>query len=625
MTSNITPAPFSPATKIPPGYRCDAAGLSVQRGEKADSWLQVTGTPVWVAGIGRNGQAEDWSLDLGYTTPDGEVRRAIVSYREVLAKTSSLIQDLAHRGLIVFPMAEIFFRDFLAKSVVQTGVARFRLVRQLGFHALADGTLAFVLPTKTITGHSEEPPAESVAFRPHFDNATFLAYTASGESEQWFSMVTPMWRNRVYLLGTCIGLAAPFASLANIDNALLNMVGETTTGKTTLLQLVGSLYGAATDPQHSSKPTVVERWNATTNAMELFSATHSGIILLIDELGANEEDGLSPYNITGGLSKARMKKDAGMQQQLRWSLFVLSTGEIAISDKIEANTRKRVKGGMIIRALDINFGKLCDWGNLSSEERDTILRAAKEGFGEVYGHLGPTFIQAMLDAYPTEQAMREMLRAGVAEVHEQLCSHARAAGHVLLQPHVRALRRLGLVGAIGLMAQEMLGVSQAQVMDAVQAATLAWLEDLPPLSEEDRIVAQIRDYLVRYQGQIINYDNSNTPILPSQTRAISHKDWVLFTESGFAEACEGTPPRVAAKALAAKGILHREKGKLTSRHVLTRLGFPRAPYYAVILKRLLPDDELHLVGAEGVEDVPNNDEDDPDDYEQQLGELPPRL
>ena len=85
------------------------------------------------------------------------------------------------------------------------------------------------------------------------------------------------------------------------------------------------------------------------------------------------------------------------------------------------------------------------------------------------------------------------------------------------------------------------------------------------------------------------------------------------------------PPKVAAKALAAKGILHREKGKLTSRHVLTRLGFPRAPYYAVVLKRLLPDDELHLVGAEGVEDVPNNDEDGPDDYEQQLGELPPRL
>ena len=143
-----------------------------------------------------------------------------------------------------------------------------------------------------------------------------------------------------------------------------------------------------------------------------------------------------------------------------------------------------------------------------------------------------------------------------------------------------------------------------------------------PLSEEDRIVAQIRDYLVRYQGQIINYDNSNTPILPSHTRAISHKDWVLFTESGFAEACEGTPPKVAAKALAAKGILHREKGKLTSRHVLTRLGFPRAPYYAVILKRLLPDDELHLVGGDESEDGPDDGENGSEDVEQALGDFP---
>ena len=82
---------------------------------------------------------------------------------------------------------------------------------------------------------------------------------------------------------------------------------------------------------------------------------------------------------------------------------------------------------------------------------------------------------------------------------------------------------------------------------------------------------------------------------------------------------------MAAKALAAKGILHREKGKLTSRHVLTRLGFPRAPYYAVIINRLLPDDELHLVSAESVEDVPNGDDDGPEDYEQQLGDLPPRF
>jgi hypothetical protein len=135
------------------------------------------------------------------------------------------------------------------------------------------------------------------------------------------------------------------------------------------------------------------------------------------------------------------------------------------------------------------------------------------------------------------------------------------------------------------------------VAQAVQRVALGWLEALPPLTEEDRIVAQIRDYLIRYQGQVIDYDAVQSPVLPSVTRAIAHKGWVLFTESGFAEACEGTPPSVAAKALAAKGILHRERNKLTSRHVLSRLGLPRAPYYAVIIKRLLPDYELHAVDS----------------------------
>lgn len=623
MISTNSPAHFPPATKIPSGYRVDANGLWVKRGDKEDSWQQVASTPVWVEAIGRDGNAEDWSVAVGHKNPDGDIHRLIVSYGDIIAKGSSLVQDVSGRGLLVLPMAEMFFRDFLAKSVAMAGLPRFRLSRQLGFTPMSDGRMAFVMPNRTITSQAEGGGQETVAFRPQFENAAFLAYTMAGESQDWHNHVAPLMTNRVFRLGIYLGLAAPFMEPAGLDNVLMHFVGQTTAGKTAWLQMIGSLFGCGSDPQHTSKATLVERWNATKNALELYTATHSGVFLLVDELGSNEEELLSAYNVTAGRGKARMDKVGGMRQQLRWTLYILSTGEIRITDKIEESTRKRPKGGSIIRAMDFNFDKLSDWGEMTSEERDRVVRAAKHAFGETtYGHLGPEFVQAVLDTYPTEAALRIALREEVEVRHAQLCAAAREHGYVLLPPHVRAIRRLALVAVVGNWARDFLGVTPEQVDADVQAAALTWLEELPPLDEGDRIVAQVRDYVIRYQGQIINYDNSTSPVLPPQTRAIAHKDWVLFTESGFAEACEGTPPKVAAKALAAKGILHREASKLTSRHVLTRLGLPRAPYYAVILKRLLPDDELHLVGGDEAEDGPDDGENGSEDVEQALGDFP---
>jgi hypothetical protein len=308
-----------------------------------------------------------------------------------------------------------------------------------------------------------------------------------------------------------------------------------------------------------------------------------------------------------------MAEGGGLRAQLRWSLFVLSAGELALAEKIEAASGQRAKTGEIIRAMDIPVADLADAAGLTDAEAGRIAQEVKRQCGELYGTAGPAFVQNVLDHFGTEEALRAALRAELAEHHALLCAAAEGAGDRLHSPHRRALRRLALVRTVGVWAVDLLGLTEDEVMRAVDAVALAWLRALPPLTEGERIAARLRDYLDRYRDDVIDYDSypEDAPE-PAGLRVILHKQWVLFTEEAFAEACGDTPPEAAARALRDQGMLHRELGKLRSRHVLGRLHASRARYFAIVARRLLPD--IGLAGADGPapEEVPGEADPEPE-------------
>jgi hypothetical protein len=201
--------------------------------------------------------------------------------------------------------------------------------------------------------------------------------------------------------------------------------------------------------------------------------------------------------------------------------------------------------------------------------------------------------------------LRAGLRAAVDEHYEALCDAAAAAGLRLQPPHRRALRRFALVATVGVWAGDTLGLREEAVRGAVDAVALAWLAAVPPLSEAERIRAEVRDYLLRWENDILDYGAvpaaGPVPELGA-VRAVRHQEWLLLPEESLAEVCPDTPVKVAAKALAAQGLLHREAQKLTSRHALTKIGLDRQAFYAVIEKRLFPpgDGEATAAVAEPV-------------------------
>ncbi|WP_295385084.1 DUF927 domain-containing protein [uncultured Thiodictyon sp.] len=563
------------AAVAPPGFIVDLKGIWKRYTD--DEWQQVTYTPAWVAAIGYDSNDEDLTIQVDFINRKNGLRSCYVSFNELMGGVP-LAQRLATLGLLVAPSAERVFRDYLAQSVQIVGIPTVRLVRQLGFTHLptADGgrELAFILPDQVVRPASAPPLMEPVVFRPHIANPTFGAYHAKGTLEEAIELLAPLCEDPIYCFAICASLAGPFLGLAGVDNFIVNLYGPSSTGKTTLLQVGGCLWAAASDPQQGRARTVIERWNTTQNAIEIVSATHSGIFLCMDEVGANVDATINLYNVSGGKGKQRMSDSGGLRPQANWHLLVMSTGEVAMQAKNEAGSGQRSKTGETIRALDIPIADVATNGGRTAEEAGILARATKLRCGEVYGTIGPRFIQCVLDTFASEKDLRAALHNDMTECRERLCAAARAAGYCLQPPQVRAIGRLALLMAIGSWAAQVFPAlfTEERVEQACVAVTLAWLANLP-ISEEEQIESRLRDY-----------------VLAQGAGVTRHKEWLLLDEAGLTRACPDMAPRDVARALATRGFLHREAQKLTSRHAVD--GGERKPYYAIIARRLLSEEEL---------------------------------
>lgn len=589
-----------PVEHVPRAFRVDATGVWSQQGDdKNPRWAHVASTPAWVSCVARSAEDADWSAVVKFQTLDGSEHQVVIPYQDLLHRQSGLVQTVSDQGLLVLPSGEQLFREFVARSVALPRIPRRRLIRKLGLNRVptvtGEDAIVFVTPSQVLVGN-EVVLNEEAIFHPYFEHPALTVLQPSGTLAEWQAMVEPLRSNPLLVFALCAGVAAPLLEFAGVDTVLMHFYGQSSAGKTTLLQLIASLYGCGSDPQYSgSRQTLVERWHSTNNALELQTATYSGLVLVIDELGSNTEAALSVYNMTAGRGKNRMSDVGKLRKTKNWSLFVASTGEVSMADKIEGATGQRAKTGEVIRAMDIPIAGVSNFPELSDDQISKLMQNVKDECAKKYGTAGPAAMQQLLDDFPTADQLLPVLTKNLDDAHELLCARARDAGYRLLPPHIRALRRMAFVLLGGQAGMEVIGLTDDQVEEAVWSVTEAWLSSLPPLSEEDRVVGLLTDYIVRYMAQMVNYDTYNEQMtLPSPMRAILHKGWLLFTEGGLAEACAGTPPKVAARLLKKCGILHTEGGKLTSRHVLGRLGLPRAAYYAVTLSRLRPDIGLSL-------------------------------
>lgn len=604
MTTNTTPEHI-----VPPDYFVDANGVWRTLGDKRPP-LRLTTTAAYVTALLRDVSASDWSVEIEFTNPDGEVRTLLVPYAQILGRRD-LSQQCTAVGLFVLPRGEGEFAEYLAQCAGSAELPRHRLTTKLGLNVLPDAAcadrLAFVLPTETLLPSAETIPAttERLVFRPPFANPAFSAYARAGTFEESRELLQLVRDDPVAIFVLVASLAAPFLEPAGVDSIIAHLHGRSSTGKTTRLQLVAMLWGKPLDPQTAGNDvTLIERWHGTANSMENLATTHNGMVLCVDELGGNTDQDFSVYNQTSGRGKNRMTRDGGMQAQRKWSLLTVSTGEVSLSDRLEAASGKPAKTGEVIRGLSIPMDDLPAYAGMTTEAASQHVQTLKTRLLQTYGTIGPMFAQYVLDTFGTATALREELHAAIDVRHAELVETAKAAGYELEPPQVRALRRFALMRVIGgWAADETLPFSEADIQSAIEVVTLAWLNALPPLNDEDQIVGQVRDWIIRHLGQMIRYTDDtgheDEPYIPRETKGIRHRRWILLTETDFAEACDGTSTMVAGKLLKRLGILDGEGGKHKKRHRLAGLGLPDTFFYSIVTSKLLPETEQAEARAAG--------------------------
>lgn len=630
---------------VPVGFEVSASGVFfVDSKDPRSPKRRVTSVPAWVSSINRSIDGGAWAICVQWMDRDAQVRTRSVDYASLLKRSDDL-SDLAADGLLIMPGAVQLFATFLSLCAARTDLPRFRTFHSLGLHAWSrygvPGLLHFILPNQCLvpsrealhefelqeSGQSEvddgaqtayanqalavpalDEEFEEVQYLPQFQNNAAAGYKAAGTLEEWQAMIAPFHDNNLFVFALSFAFASLLTGAAGGDIVIAHLYGQSSSGKTAALQAAMSVLGIAGDPQNPSRSNV-ERWNSTSNGIELLLACHSGMLAAVDELGSSVAAVISVYNAASGQGKTRMTDAGQRKRQLEWRLGILSSGEISMQEKVEESNKRRAKLGELIRALDIPIESMNGEGSRVCEEQAVLVRNLKQSCGVLYGTAGPAFMQAVLDSFVTEERLQNYLVSEIDAIQAALVENAKRR-RKLDPAHVRALRRFALVAVAGALASEstVLPFSAEDIRRSIFAAAEAWLEALPLLSEAEQAVESIRDHVISNFANILHYDVvtlSERPLshIPRDQKAIFKDDLILFDKAQFAEACGGVSPKIALKFMHLRGMLSCELHKLTKRIDMAALGIRRTPFYAVIAKRLLSPEELRGVQGDPIEDA----------------------
>lgn len=285
--------------------------------------------------------------------------------------------ELLSMGVEIDPSAKA--RNLLASYLqAKPPKRRMRCALQVGW---CDGS--FVLPDAVIG-----PKASGVIFqsgeRGHDE------HTTGGTLQAWQADISARAvGNPLLLLALSASFAGPMLARCNAEGGGVHFVGDSSTGKTTLLEAGCSVWGG---------PNYRRSWRATANGMEGAAALFNDCLLALDEISECDprEVGAIVYSLGNGRGKQRAGRSGNARAVSRWRCFILSSGERSIATTMLEGGH-RAKAGQAVRLLDIaaarTFGA---WDNLHDLPSGTAFSdAIKRASVTHHGHAGRAFLEKL--------------------------------------------------------------------------------------------------------------------------------------------------------------------------------------------------------------------------------------
>lgn len=288
---------------------------------------------------------------------------------------SDLRGELMAMGLAIDPFARQTLARYLQEREPKK---RVRCALQVGW--CGD---AFVLPDAVIG-----PDAAGVIFQS--GERSHEEHGQAGTLEGWRATIAARAvGNPLFMLALSASFAGPLLKRTNTEGGGLHFVGNSSTGKTTLLEAACSVWGG---------PGYRRSWRATANGTEGAAALCNDCLLALDEISECDprEVGAIVYSLGNGRGKQRASRTGAARSVTRWTTFIVSTGERTISTTMLEGGH-RAKAGQSVRLLDIpaarHFGCFDTLHDLPTGTglSDAIKRAA----GLHYGRAGRAFLERL--------------------------------------------------------------------------------------------------------------------------------------------------------------------------------------------------------------------------------------
>lgn len=355
--------------------------------------------------------------------------RAIDFERAGLAKmgASEIRAELYAGGLRTYSDGEAYAVQFLKGADPDLEIA---VVTKPGWHRRAGEAPYYMTPGGKALGLGDHPNIE-MATGIAIEHAA--AGTLAGQIEAIDAALraenTPHWH-----LGAAAGGVGPILDLMGDDSCGLCLSGASSVGKTIAQRMAASWWGSPKMGDGLLKPL-----RTTDNALEALAQSANGSILALDELGHADAKAVPAmlYLLAGGQGKARLTKSSTQRQAYAWRTFGLLSSETGLRSKVE------VGGGSWMAGMSVRVPDITVTGVNAAVPGETI-QAMEDGLATNHGHIGPAFIQKMIDEGIHENPDR--LRDQVKRISRQI-----AGGDGI---DARAARPFALILCAGIMAKK---------------------------------------------------------------------------------------------------------------------------------------------------------------------------
>ena len=236
---------------------------------------------------------------------------------------------------------------------------------------------------------------------------SFFKTSTKGVFEEWKQMVVDNVLDSNLEIALCVGFSSiilgylSVTDKPDIGSLIVNFYGQSTSGKTTALHLINSIYANPVNTMFS--------FSATQNALLAILNENKGVVTTIDELSASKTTDLSEllYQIGQGQSRLRLSSASTLNQQFRFNTVIATTSEIPMAKYLNSNQ------GLHMRYIELTSDK--GWS-----KNGVVADAIKLKCSQCYGVASDTFMTKLFNHGRGVNYISEVYSSAYAELLEKL-------------------------------------------------------------------------------------------------------------------------------------------------------------------------------------------------------------